>query len=402
MTLTLRATVAEEKPIYADEIQTITVVDNGSILRLVRTFPIYDGFSEISVLPYYDHLTENEQNECARLFKDEKLAVLYDYDRGNHKQNDSDYIVDNAKYILSLRNDGINSDFVKYAMIVSLGKMTFLSKRNIDLIFSMRGFLYSAYGIKIDKNGKPMLLQEIFSIGKLLKPVVAWNGLYDPFAENKYYSLFTLFRWFRVSDGMSLRDIVKRQKTLGPDVEEIDLIASQPHFPPRASAEITSMALSKNFGEFFDGSTNSESSQFNGLLDCSTKEAFAYALFGDWQNNEGMSLTDFLKQYSVTEIFYTVPMVGFMDLVREGPFKRKGLSLNNLSIYTAYFVFCLLNADEGKLFRLIKDTTLLETTLPNECCNTDLLDFVKDYSKVDTHSEIGFLMAYHGLNDFIA
>ena len=119
-------------------------VEKGS-LKSVAPFPPHYIQNEVIAINGFSRLSPNEKTECLRIMNNKRCRIFYNYDNDNTKENSSIYVLKNLRDILQLPNDGVESDFLKYAMIASLGKMRFLSSRNIDLLYALRKFAYSVY-----------------------------------------------------------------------------------------------------------------------------------------------------------------------------------------------------------------------------------------------------------------
>lgn len=386
-------------------------VEKGS-LKSVAPFPPLYIQSEAIVINGFSRLSPNEKTECLRIMNNKEFRIFYDYNNDNTKENSSIYVLKNLRHILQLPNDGVESDFLKYAMITSLGKMRFLSSRNIDLLYALRKFVYSVYkGFDDYYEGfddeKTLGIELPYLFGSLLlgkRRRLENTKLYGNQAEARWYVFLTLQRWHN-SQNFTLREIIKQQETLKEKLEDFainnfdrDKISLFEEVVMRMSAK-----KDKDFS-FLEPSDNEPDNELEkhllGLLDCNSKEFGFFALL--IKKDSGLSIQDFVELYLPRNALSKVSTSECFNRLRKIIVKEDFPTIG-LSYALALFVYCFLD-DEEKFVPLFDRTELFkhDREIVDNGLSLEFLDFLKDYSHEGNEIPLSLLMGLYGLGDYFS
>lgn len=387
-------------------------VEKGS-LKSVAPFPPLYIQNEVIVINGFSRLSPNEKTECLRIMNNKEFRIFYNYDNDNAKENSSIYVLKNLRHILQLPNDGVESDFLKYAMITSLGKMRFLSSRNIDLLYSLRKFAYSVYkGFNdyyegFDDDEKTLVIELPYLFGNLLlgrRNRLVNTKLYGNQAEARWYVFLTLQRWHN-SQNFTLREIIQQQEILKEKLEDFsinifdrDKISLFEEVVMRMSAK-----KDKDFS-FLEPSDNESDNELEkyllGLLDCTSRELGFFTLL--IKKDSGLSIQDFVELYLPRNALSKISTSECFNRLRKIVVKD-GFPAIGLSYALALFVYCFLD-DEKKFVPLFDQTELFkhDREIVDNGLSLEFLDFLKDYSREDNEIPLSLLMGLYGLGDYFS
>lgn len=390
-----------------------TVSVEKGYLKSVSSFPPPYIQDEVIVINGFSRLSPNEKTECLRIMNNKKFRIFYNYDNDKTKENSSIYVLKNLRHILQLPNDGVESDFLKYAMITSLGKMRFLSSRNIDLLYALRKFAYSVYegfndyyeGSNDDEKTLGIDLAYLFGnllLGKRRKFTNA--KLYGNQAEARWYVFLTLQRW-QNSQNFTLREIIQQQEILKENLEDFTINNFDRDKILLFEEVVMRMYAKKDkdfsFLEPFDNEPDNELEKYLlGLLDCTSREFVFFTLLV--KEDFGLSIQDFVELYLPGNALSKISASECFDRLRKIPVKEDFPTIG-LSYALALFVYCFLD-DEEKFVPLFDQTELFKHNreIVDNGLSIEFLDFLKDYSREDNEISLSLLMGVYGLGDYFS
>lgn len=382
---------------------SVTVSKSGQTFIMSQPY-----FSFLVKVPYFRRLTRAEKAEVKRIFHQVNVnfiaqQVQYHYDNDREKKNGYSYVVDNLRYILSLPEPDDESLFVKFLMIASLGKMKFLSKRNIDLIFVERETVMKR---ALSEEGACVPLEEILNFFDKVT-ITHTRILYPKSAEGLYYLGITFLRWARTGN-MSLREVIMRQEVFGvelPPMGDLPMSVSVNMFI-RSFFEKCSR-LSNN-GSFDPVKVLCDKRQSDGLIDATVEDVEDYLSFFRWESGlvgngkrSVCSFSDFKEGFHLEKEKFSVLYAGvYADFpLREGDDEGND---NLLSLQKeGFFLFCLLKGDEAKfsdLFNAILENVGTFNAMTSEQ-TYDFLNMVREYGECDYLIPVSLLSGLHGLDE---
>lgn len=395
-----------------DSFERTVSVEKGR-LKSVAPFPPLYIQNEVIVINGFSRLSPNEKTECLRIMNNKKFRIFYNYDNDNTKENSSIYVLKNLRHILQLPNDGVESDFLKYAMITSLGKMRFLSSRNIDLLYALRKFAYSVYkgfddyyeGSNDDEKTLGIDLTYLFGnllLGKRCRLVN--TKLYGNQAEARWYVFLTLQRW-QNSQNFTLREIIQQQETLKEKLEDFTINTFDRDKISLFEKVVMRMSAKKDkdfsFLEPFDDEPDNELEKYLlGLLDCTSREFGFFTLL--IKEDFGLSIQDFVELYLPRNALSKISVSECFNRLRKIIVKEEFPKIG-LSYALAFFVYCFLD-DEEKFVPLFEQTELFkhDREIVDNGLSLEFLDFLKDYSREDNEISLSLLMGIYGLGDYFS
>lgn len=360
-------------------------------------------------VPYFHHLSKGEKAEVKRIFEQVLMNGIshlahYHYDNVRVRENGVSYVVDNLRHILALPGVDEAAYTVKFLLIASLGKMKFLSKRNIDLIFVERETMMSGLLLKNGTRKRVYLKSVLILFDRI--SVSSDALLYSENSEVVYYLGMTFVRWARLG-GMSLREVITHQEVFGIEI------------PPMgdASLSISMNMFISSFLEPFSLPYNSSldpvkvlcnKKKYDGLIDATVEDVEDYLSFFRWESGlvengkrSVCSFSDFKEGFHLEKEKFSDLYAGvyadFPLWLRDDEGNPNLLSLQK----KCFFLFCLLKGDEEKfsdLFNAIMENAGMFRTMTSEQ-TYDFLNMVREYGECDYLIPVSLLSGLHGLDE---
>lgn len=404
--------------------------ENGQSLVIRHSY-----FSYLVRVPYFHHLSKVEQDDVLRIFRSVNIDffaefINYHYDNIRKEENGYSYVVDNVRYILSLPESGSASVIMKFLMISAVGKMRFLSKRNVDLLFAERDRVMQVLD-RLKTSGKKISLDKLLNVFDREFMFEVEAQMYWNISEELFYVRMILARWLSNKE-LSFREIVMMQVVFGHELPAVGKVGDSGF----STGEI------RLFSQKFAGSLLLHFSQdrntlfdpvkilFNdslteGLADTTLQELMAYLQLFDWtpplinekRGKSFCSLKEFKKKFfmdfskfekSSYIDFFVNNVVNEIYLYKgdrvkvDSRFMRKDdeLFMNNAGDY--YFLFCLLNGDKDRFIDFMKVLNLdLSFRAFSKSDRYAFLTMVKEYSELDYFIPAYLLFGLHGLDSLL-
>ena len=388
--------------------KSIAVSENGQSLVIRHSY-----FSYLVKVPHFHHLSKSEQDDILRICRSVNTDFFaefigYHYDNIRQEENGYSYVVDNVRYILSLPETGSASVVMKFLLLSAVGKMKFLSKRNIDLFFVESDRVMKTLG-SVKETGRKISLEKVFAFFDREFSLSIKDPLYRKNSEGLFYLRMILARWLSNKE-LSFREIVMMQAVFRHELPAVGKPTESglSEGELRKFLDIVALLLSY-FSRSYDNSSDPVKVLFDdtltdGLADTTLQELIAYLQFFDWVppmlNEEKRanlcSLKKFKKEFSVDfskfdrESYVNFFMNNVVDEVYVEDESSTGYSrssgeekeffVNSAGDY--YFLFCLLNGDEERFIDFMR---VLEIDLAFQYFDENLryrfLTMVKEYSE---------------------
>lgn len=406
--------------------KSIAVSDDGASLVMRHSY-----FDYLVKVPHFNVLSKVEQDEVLRIFRSVDLDffaefINYHYDNIRQEENGYSYVVDNVRYILSLPETGSASVVMKFLLLSAVGKMKFLSKRNIDLFFVESDRVMKTLDL-VKETGRKLSLEKIFSFFDRGLSLTIKGPLYLKNSEGLFYLRMILARWLSNKE-LSFREIVMMQAVFrhelpavgkptesGLSARELDLFSDIVNY------------LLTYFSRSYDNSFDPVKILFDdtltdGLADTTLQEFMTYSQFFDWtpplidgkQGKSSCSLKEFKQKFfmdfskfekSSYIDFFVNNVVNEIYLCKgdrvkvDSRFMR--LFVNNAGDY--YFLFCLLNGDKDRFIDFMK---VLNLGLPFQAFSKSdqygFLNMVKEYSESEEFIPASLLFGLYGLDSLLS
>lgn len=411
--------------------KSIAVSDDGASLVMRHSY-----FDYLVKVPYFNVLSKVEQDDVLRICRSVNTDffaefINYNYDNVRQEENGYSYVVDNVRYILSLPETGSDSVVMKFLLLSAVGKMKFLSKRNIDLFFVESHRVMKTLDL-VKETGRKLSLEKIFALFDRELSLTIKGPLYLKNSEELFYVRMILVRWLNNAH-LSFREIVMMQVVFGHElpavgkVEDSGFSTREIHLFSQKFADPLFLHFSQDRSTPFDPvKILFNDSLTEGLADTTAAELVAYLQLFDWMpplinGKQGKSLCslkefkqkffmDFSKFEKSSYIDFFVNNVVNEIYLRKGDrvkvysrFMRKDdeLFMNNAGDY--YFLFCLLNGDKDRFIDFMK---VLNLDLPFRAFSKSdqyaFLTMVKEYSELDYFIPAYLLFGLHGLDSLLS
>lgn len=388
------------------ELPFIKAVEKGQALVLIDRY-----YGLLFKLPYFHHLTRVEKAEVKRIFQqvlmniDIRLAH-YNYDDIRVSENELSYVVDNLRHILALPELDKASYIIKFLLIAGLGKMKFLSKRNIDLVFVERETVMG--WLKRDGRRKSFSLESVLFFHDRIA-VSSESLLYSKNSEAVYYLGMTFARWARAKN-MSLREVFMQQEAFGIET------------PPMGNSSLNApmnMFIGSFLSSFFlpynvsldPMKTLFDKNHSHGLVDATMEDFTDFLSFFPWQSSfngtkashSAHSFSKFQEQFPRKKERFDDPFEKVYAELPSGVLNDDDESNGHLLFFKekCFFLFCLLNGDEEKFFEVSNAITNNTKSFYRMSSQStyDFLNMVKEYAEYEYFLPMSLLSALHGLDD---
>lgn len=380
----------------------VKVSEDGQTLAMHH--PYYNFLFKV---PYFHLLTVSEQRDVRRIFDTVNLdsmakSIKYHYDNERYNGNGYSYVVDNLRYILSLPEPDDESLLVKFLMIATLGKMRFLSPRNINLVFAERHNV-AEHLAKYEKSKTGDYLSAFFDLFSKINPRI----IYSKKAEALYYLKMTFGRWTS-HENTTLHEVVMMQEVFGHELPPASNLANR-----RTNVSISDFLNSflAVFAEDYDKTSDPLKFLFDeefshGIINATMNEIRNYLSFFTWsafdrdEKQTVCSFSRFNKEFPVKDLDEQV----FSDLLVES---KNSLLVPNMyyshpdSKHRSYFLFCLLNGNEERFLELIDamdNADMKSGSSLTEQERFDFLNMVKEYAECDYYIPMSLLFSLHGFD----
>lgn len=411
--------------------KSIAVSDDGASLVMHHSY-----FDYLVKVPYFNVLSKVEQDEVLRIFRSVDLGffaefINYHYDNIRQEENSYSYVVDNVRYILSLPETGSASVVMKFLLLSAVGKMKFLSKRNIDLFFVESDRVMKTLD-SVKETGRKISLEKIFALFDRELSLTIKGPLYLKNSEELFYLRMILVRWLNNAH-LSFRETVMMQVVFGHElpavgkVEDSGFSTGEIRLFSQKFADPLLFHFSQDHSRPFDPvKILFNDSLTEGLADTTLQEFMAYSQFFDWtpplidgkQGKSSCSLKEFKKKFfmdfskldrsSYIDFFVNnaVSEVYLQDgenvLVGSRSVRKDDeLFMNNAGDY--YFLFCLLNGDKDRFIDFMK---VLNLGLPFQAFSKSdrygFLNMVKEYSESEEFIPASLLFGLYGLDALLS
>lgn len=379
--------IAYQKPI-------ISMNDNNKYFIMNHTYYTY-----LVKLPHFSVLSAAEQAEVRRIFHEVPTDVImahatYHYENHRQKENGFSYIAENIKHILSLPETDKDSIIAKFLMIATLGKMKFLSKRNIDLIFAERRNIVRF--LQANKAaGKNSTLTELFeSLLPVLKETHTAN-----MTEMDFYIKMTLSRWFS-EDSLTLHEVIMKQEIFA---HELDPVSHKTHH----RLDFTLRNLVKDFLLVVKDSGNEATpwkglfeesksfSRFKGYINSTIKDVYVHrSLFENNYSPLNRDSSDRYLSFLDLKNHFPVEWVDvsqYIECISQVSSRRVSSDLDKAIFEAPYFLYCLLRGDNEKFVQLKKvlDNSSFQQLAFNRY--VDFLEMVKAYSEESSNTPLSLI-----------
>lgn len=378
----------------------VSVSDDNKTLFMQHKY-----YSYLVKVPHFHALTTQEQTELQRIFNNVHTQLIfehatYHYDNHRKQENGFSYVVESLKHILSLPEPDENAIITKFLMISTLGKMNFLSKRNINLVFAERSNIVKFLYQKNSLNKRSNLL-EVF---ESLLPSLKETSL-SSMEESIFYIKMTFSRWF-AQDNLSLHEVIMMQEVFAHSLEPMTHIMNKRlDFKMRKIVkEFLFLLKDKSYTDSpWKGLFEKDKSfkRFEGMLHATAKEFYAYETFQKnsyFHDEEKFSkklvtLPEFKELFPVQWIDVSVYKSFMMNssVASLNPFSD-AICEDKMIFDKFYFLYCLLEGDNEKflvLFKALNGSSGFSVIALSRYM--DLLEVVKVYAEDTSNTPLSLL-----------
>ena len=379
-----------------------------------------------AALPFFNHLTKIEQEECLRIFHevDEDLVKYVNTTIEHHDQtNGFPYVIDNLRTILQLPHDSDKrlSDFVKFLMIASLRTMKILNKQNIEMLFSLREYFKNTSTF-LNPSAR-RLIQQDDGTRKTLSAILYDNfnvadlriELHQDNAALAWYLNFVFFHW-KIEPEKTLRTLLQEHAVYCHELI-VPVVANNVRKTPRNRVTTTmiqriatEILQQYNTGlvsysgaiALLNGQKKTDSillRSIRGMFDVNLLDFDNYAFFNYKPDKE--SLLHTIRQTMVAEKDANRFTLTVEEFFEKYPYRVNVDDSEQLSLFTkelfntmpdlsAYigislnlycFVFQLLNKNEERFLEWVSNTKHLKNQTQWLVVNSCYLEFASDFTE---------------------